>query len=222
VIDLTDRLKRFLKNTLATADLTGTTPGESVLLTFDDGPDPRVTPAVLELLRGAGARGVFFVTGKRIPRAPHMLKQILDEGHILGNHTFDHGVTSLADIRACQRAIRELTGYEPRLFRPALGRMTVPTMLSAWRADMRIILWSLDSGDWRAKEPAASKAVAENVAARLRGMEKLQEIVLLHDDNATSAAVLEACLPLLRERKCDLSGAALLLAGSQTGRAAAS
>jgi peptidoglycan/xylan/chitin deacetylase (PgdA/CDA1 family) len=219
---LTNRIKQFLKNTVATADLAGMSQGESVLLTFDDGPDPRVTPAILELLRGAGARGVFFVTGKRIPRAPHMLKRILDEGHVIGNHTFDHGATTLADIRACQRAIRELTGYEPRLFRPARGRMTVPTVLSAWRANMKIVLWSLDSEDWRAKEPAASKAAAEKVAARLRGMKKLQEIILMHDDNATSAAVLEACLPVLRERNCDLSSAALLLGRPETGNPAAS
>ena len=76
--------------------------GNSVLLTFDDGPHPEVTPAVLDLLKQYDARAVFFVVGNRIPLAPWVLRQILDGGHQIGNHTYyhdykDRGVSDYVD-----------------------------------------------------------------------------------------------------------------------------
>src|SRR5665213_488321 len=62
----------------------------SILFTFDDGPHPDVTPRILSLLERYKARAVFFVVGARIPRAPHVLRTILEQGHALGNHSFSH------------------------------------------------------------------------------------------------------------------------------------
>ena len=83
---------------------------DSVLLTFDDGPHPEGTPAVLEVLQRYGARAVFFVVGSRVPRAPEMLQRIAAAGHVLGNHSHAHplgrqfGLRDYRrDIDACQR-----------------------------------------------------------------------------------------------------------------------
>ena len=102
--------------------------GNNILLTFDDGPHPEATPAVLDLLREHEARAIFFVVGNRIQRAPQMLLRILDEGHWLGNHSHTHPNDRrmpyreyLAELRKCQQVIHDITGTSPRFHRPPLG-----------------------------------------------------------------------------------------------------
>jgi peptidoglycan-N-acetylglucosamine deacetylase len=181
-----------------------------VLLTFDDGPHPEATPTVLKLLRQHNARAIFFVVGNRIQRAPDLLQRILDEGHLIGNHSYAHPngrqlpfAAYLDDLRRCQDEVSKLTGKSPRFFRPPLGvfsmtSMTVPRILG-----LEPVLWSLDARDWGLKN-ANEAETAGNRLARELAANDLREIVLLHDDHIHIDTVLKPALQSLSARSCDM------------------
>lgn len=194
--------------------------GRTVLLTFDDGPHPRVTPAVLDRLRAHGARAVFFVVGKNVGRAPEMLGRIVHEGHVLGNHSHDHerkGPLDLGgwrrDLLRCQAVVEQGVGIRPHLFRPPCGCLSLASLYAPWSLGLSTVTWSVDCNDWRCRTPEAAGAVAtailDNVAAR--------DIILLHDDNACVLTILDRILPVLVSRQLDLSRGAALLGGLPAG-----
>lgn len=181
----------------------------SVLLTFDDGPNANVTPAVLERLDRYGARAVFFVVGRRIADAPQLLREILERGHLLGNHSFQHangrqpGFRAYwRDVRECQRAIHDCCGYEARLFRPPRGILSPTTILAPWLAGLRTMTWSVDVQDWRCRDPRNAAELGEQLGETVRG----GDIVLLHDDNRCVLDLLDRFLPIAAERNIDLRG----------------
>ena len=184
--------------------------GSGPLLTFDDGPDPEVTPAVLDLLAKYNARAVFFVVGNRIPRAPHMLSRILAEGHMIGNHTYRHPLDRIPsfaeycrDVKQCQEMLESLTGRQPRLFRPPLGAVTLASLLAPRLYKLRTLLWSIDVDDWKLRrEEDAVQAGHRLVDSAGRG-----DIVLLHDDNPCVVRLLETALPRLRAQQLNLADA---------------
>ena len=169
-----------------------------VLLTFDDGPHPTHTPAVLERLREFDITAAFFLVGCRVPSAPHVPELIADAGHALGNHTFSHRrfgwcdiLLSLEDMACCQGLIPGA-----RLFRPPFGRLTPGLWLAARRLGLTCVNWTLDSGDWRCR----SAADAERCAKQL--LERVQpgDTVLFHDDHRWIGPILDLVLPGLAER----------------------
>jgi len=200
-------LKNGLLNLVATRQLHLS--GNAALFTFDDGPHPEVTPKVLNLLRKYSARAVFFVVGTRIPRAPHLLQEILAEGHIIGNHTFHHHARGLSyracleDTRQCQSEILRLTGFAPVLFRPAEGLITPASLLTCRRLGMRTVLWSYNTDDWRLSSDAGVREGAERaITAFATGARN--SIILMHDDNRYSPDLLEPLLEWLSTRGYDL------------------
>ncbi len=181
---------------------------DSVLLTFDDGPDPEITPVVLDLLAEHQAKGIFFVPGGRIPNGPELLNRLLAEGHLLGNHTFAHpgdedGATHnhLADLSLCQQAIFEQTGHHPRLFRPAYGQINPAILWAAYRLNLQVVRWSYDAGEYNIHHGASAQVIADALLTQVQG----GDIVLLHDVNPLLPEILEQVLPGLRERGLDLS-----------------
>jgi peptidoglycan-N-acetylglucosamine deacetylase len=181
----------------------------SILLTFDDGPHPEVTPAVLDRLREHDARAVFFVVGNRIVKAPEVLPRIVSEQHFIGNHSQTHNPSLTyapysADVAACQRSIEAITGRRPMLFRPATGKITVSALRAARSNDLRTLLWSLDSNDWRLRDRQAAQALGVSIGRSAVG----GDIVLLHDDNPNVVHLLDELLPLVRNRGFDLACAA--------------
>jgi peptidoglycan/xylan/chitin deacetylase (PgdA/CDA1 family) len=184
------------------------TAGRSVLLTFDDGPHPEVTPGVLDRLRSHGALAVFFVVGNRIPRAPEMLARTTAEGHLIGNHTYDHWLDHtpwppayMRDIRRCQEVIGALTAQTPWLFRPPLGRISPASWLAARAAGLSLVHWSLDSKDWRLRRETDAEVRGEELSRVVRH----QDIILFHDDNPCVLTVLDVLLPRLRSEGFDLN-----------------
>jgi peptidoglycan-N-acetylglucosamine deacetylase len=99
-----------------------------VALTFDDGPDPEMTPAALSLLRQRGIKATFFVTGKQTLKHPNMIRKILEEGHTVGNHSFSHDVLLMfrssrhlaGEVDRLQETL-SLLGIRPLVFRPPVG-----------------------------------------------------------------------------------------------------
>jgi len=192
----------------------------AVLLTFDDGPDPDVTPAVLDRLRLHGARAVFFVVGRRIKRAPALIARILQEGHVVGNHSHLHQASYVLpggrqprflhyyrDCRRCQTAIQHHGGKRPRLFRPPGGRLTLKTLMIPKLLGMKCVTWSADVGDWSFRSAAEARAGAEELARTVAPT----DIVLLHDDNPCVIDLLDALLPALRARGLDLASGVELI-----------
>jgi peptidoglycan/xylan/chitin deacetylase (PgdA/CDA1 family) len=182
--------------------------GRQILLTFDDGPDPYVTPAVLERLNRFGARAVFFMVGSRIDVAPTILEAVMRAGHLIGNHSYSHDPelgyrAYVRDIQLCQARIQSLTGKCPTLFRPARGKITISALRAARRLDLKCMLWSLDRKDWKLSELEAGESIGGSLAVEaLPG-----DIVLLHADNRCVLGALDVLLPGLVERGFDLSSA---------------
>jgi peptidoglycan/xylan/chitin deacetylase (PgdA/CDA1 family) len=168
--------------------------GPGVALTFDDGPHPDHTPAVLDRLAAFGVRAAFFLVGNRISD-PALVARIADAGHTLGNHTFGHPVPDwravrgpCVDVRRCQELVPGAT-----LFRPPQGRLTPGLWWAARRLELRCVGWSLDSGDWRCRTAADATRCAREVLERVRP----GDIVLFHDDHRWIGPILDVVLPSL-------------------------
>lgn len=168
--------------------------GLDILLTFDDGPHPEYTPAVLDRLAAAGTTAAFFLVGNRVTD-PALVERIASAGHALGNHTFAHAVgqwgdtaMSLADVKRCQQVVPGA-----KLFRPPLGRLTPGLWLAARRLKLQCVNWSLDSGDWRCRSEADAIQCAKEVLELVRP----GDIVLFHDDHRWIVPILDAVLPAL-------------------------
>jgi peptidoglycan/xylan/chitin deacetylase (PgdA/CDA1 family) len=203
-------LKRQIKKSLAWVTLPRQIQN-AVLLTFDDGPHPEATPAVLKMLRRHNARAIFFVVGSRIQRAPDILQRILNEGHLIGNHSYTHPngrqlpfAAYVDDLRRCQDEVKRLTGESPRFFRPPLGVFSLTTMTAPRVLGLEPVLWSLDAYDWGLKNKTDAKIAGERLTRELTANYDLREIVLLHDDHTHMDTVLEPALQSLSARNCDL------------------
>lgn len=183
--------------------------GNAVLLTFDDGPEPTVTPAVLARLERYSARGVFFVVGGRVGSSGWVLKAIHDQGHLLGNHGYAHPLGRqpwlfpyLRDLAHCQSLIRSVVGRAPTLFRPPLGRLSFASLVAPRLLGMKTVMWSADAGDWKVRSEEEVAACAD----RLGVMIGPGDIVLLHDFNPFLLPLLDRLLPALTSRGFDLAG----------------
>ena len=179
-----------------------------VALTFDDGPDPEVTPRILDLLGCHGAHATFFCIGQRAARYPALMREIRARGHAIGNHTMRHpawfallGIAGQREELASAQAILLETGPVSGLVRAPLG---LCSPLSDWvfhRLGLRHVAWTRRGFDTRSGDAAL-------VLARITKGLGQGDIILLHDGNAArdaagqavSIGVLEALLPLLAER----------------------
>jgi peptidoglycan/xylan/chitin deacetylase (PgdA/CDA1 family) len=179
--------------------------GESVLLTFDDGPHPETTPRVLDCLADYGARAVFFVVGNRVPLAPWVLGEIVARGHLIGNHTFAHSANQKArqytdEIQRCQDVVQQLTGTSPVLFRPPQGKVSVAGVLAARRLGLKTVHWSASNSDWALRDHGSAVTCGE----QLRQVVGPRDIVLLHDEQPWVLTVLDILLPHLASQGIDL------------------
>jgi len=191
-----NRIKELIPRSLLVRDLKPEA-GNSVLLTFDDGPDEKVTPAVLERLRVRQAKAVFFVVGRRIGGASGVLRMIHEEGHSIGNHSFVHSngsqpwfVAYYQDILRCQRLVENAVGIRPRLFRAPLGRLSPTTLIAPRLLGLRTIHWSLDSGDWQCRTVEQARQAAQSACAGIRE----RDILLMHDDHPFVLDLLDVLL----------------------------
>lgn len=153
-----------------------------VALTFDDGPHPEGTPAVLDLLAAGGAKATFFLVGEQARAYPELAERIAAEGHEIAVHGDRHRVMLrlapamiAADLDRAQETIGELTGQRPRFHRPPLGIYSYPGLKIARRQGLEPLLWSRWGRDWSAKSSAAS--ITEMVTADLTP----GDVLLLHD-----------------------------------------
>ena len=153
-----------------------------IALTFDDGPDPGVTPRVLDLLDAAGARATFFCIGRRVDAHPEIAAEIVRRGHGIGNHTQTHpnlfacypAPALRHEIERAQRSIERATGTRPRLFRAPAGLRNPLLDWVLHRAGLHLVAWTRRGFDGVRTDPTAiAKRLLDGLAAG--------DILLLHD-----------------------------------------
>lgn len=181
-------------------------PGQSLYLTFDDGPDPDWTPRILDLLAEAGASATFFVIGSQAQALPQLVRRIVAAGHELGNHTWSHrhpwvlgSRAAREEVRAGARVLADITGIPARYFRPPHGRIRRCMVEAAAGEGQALVMWDVSAIDWGPLGRAAG--IASRLARTRAG-----DIVLMHDAprgiNRTGelAAVLPGFLAGMRRR----------------------
>ena len=181
-----------------------------IALTIDDGPDPEVTPRVLDLLDAAGAKASFFCIGHRARRHPELCREIVARGHRVENHGDSHSkVFSLfgpgrmeRDIAAAQATLSDVTGQAPRFFRATAGLRNPFLDPVLHRLDLRLAAWTRRPYDTRTGD-------AEVVFQRLIRQLAAGDILLMHDGHAARTAngqpVILAMLPRLLQTLADHS-----------------
>jgi peptidoglycan/xylan/chitin deacetylase (PgdA/CDA1 family) len=203
---------------VVTPSLCGPMPAGTVALTFDDGPHPEGTPAILDELDRLGWPATFFVLGSEVRRYPDVVVETLRRGHRIGLHGDDHRYTIArtpwgiaSDLRRGRDAVAEVIGEVPRWWRPTYGVMSGPSYVAARALGLRPVLWSAWGVDWLAGASPES-VVAELESGRLAG-----GTMLLHDSDVTSAPdswrTTLAALPLLAERLSQRTLAVAALGG---------
>lgn len=194
-------------------------------LTFDDGPNPAITPKLLDLLDRYKARATFFIIGKYARECPELLKETAARGHILGNHTDAHPnlfwlkpdkIT--IELRCCNFSIKAATGAPPRWFRPPFGLRNPWVVPAARELGQRVVMWTLIPKDWRATSsewliprlaPIALRAKRKLAEAgqAAAGSASTGDILCLHDgshrqinaDRLPTLAALEHWMPRWRD-----------------------
>jgi cellulose synthase/poly-beta-1,6-N-acetylglucosamine synthase-like glycosyltransferase/peptidoglycan/xylan/chitin deacetylase (PgdA/CDA1 family)/spore germination protein YaaH len=170
-----------------------------VAITFDDGPDPRWTPKVLDILKAANVKATFFVVGVNAERYPSLVRRIVDEGHEIGNHTYYHPNLALCwpehirlELNATQLLLETITGRATTLFRPPYGADTGPTGLSeltplkvAEDLNYLVVLEDIDPQDW-------AKPGADIILRRIKQQRHDGSVILLHDAGGDRSQTVEA------------------------------
>lgn len=171
-----------------------------VFLSFDDGPNPDVTPILLDLLDQYNAKVTFFCIGKKVLAHPDLAKEIVARGHLISNHSLTHDdyyllplTEQLREIVETDKIIAEICGYRGRLFRPPKGRLSWKLLFNLIRMKKIAAMWSLDSMDYFYKN-------ADDIITRLKNYPiSPGEVILMHDDSALCIDALKELLPFWRQ-----------------------
>lgn len=177
-----------------------------IALTFDDGPDEDFTPQILDILKKYDAKATFFVVGQKVGWNPDIVKRMHNENHEIGNHTFTHINTSkhsyekvAEEINETQEIIKNVTGYEPTLFRPPYRAMNESLFNIIKNNNMKVVLWSdIDTKDW--SNPGVN-TIVENIENKASN----GTIVVLHDYNkirnnkSQTIQALEIIIPKMKD-----------------------
>ncbi|MBM3664103.1 MAG: polysaccharide deacetylase family protein [Actinobacteria bacterium] len=182
-------------------------PPSQVALTFDDGPNPQWTPQVLDILDRYGVSGTFFVTGEQVARHPDLARAIVQRGHSIANHTWNHptltrisGRAMVDQLAGTSNVIRDTTGYIVSYARPPYGSTNAGVNNTIASLGMRPALWSVDTRDW--SRPGVGAIVRSALSARP------DSVVLFHDgggDRSQTVAALPAIIEGFRARGMDLT-----------------
>jgi peptidoglycan/xylan/chitin deacetylase (PgdA/CDA1 family) len=192
-------------------------------LTFDDGPNPSITPKLLDLLDRYHAKATFFVVGKFVRESPALVKETAARGHLIGNHTESHPnlffcgpEETRSELLRCTEAITHATWQEPRWFRPPFGFRSPWLGALVQQRQMRTVMWTLIPGDWRPKpadwliqhmQPIAAHAQSLSAKNDQQQSTNTGDVLCLHDgdyarpngDRTRTLAALEYWLPRWRD-----------------------
>lgn len=165
-------------------------------LTFDDGPDPEHTPPLLDLLAAHGVKATFFLIGQKIEQHPELVRRIVAEGHLIGNHSYSHwefrNMTLRKQLSEVHRTDVLLAAFDQRRHhrvRTPRGYLAAPLLLYFASHRRSFVHWSYDSLDYQPQP-------LEELVARLRERPPVAgDIVLMHDDSSMACKALGTLLP---------------------------
>ena len=169
---------------------------KAVALTFDDGPNPQTTPVALELLKKYKAKGTFFMVGRSVAGNEDLIKQVVAEGHQIGNHSWNHPVLTKLSLEKAKKQINDTTealkkasGQDVHVMRPPYGAINGAIQAAV---DQSFILWDIDTLDWKNR----------NTASIMKEVRKAQpgSIILMHDIHQTTIDALPLILQYLTEQ----------------------
>ncbi len=175
-------------------------PDKRICLTFNDGPDPTSTPAILEILNEYGIKATFFVIGEKARKYPELIKQIEEEGHVIGIHGYYHKVLAglssreiQTELEMAQTCVTKATGQKPYLYRPPYGILDKVQVDEARKLGMTVLMWTnIGGADLGAR---SSKEVLERVLSSARD----GGVILLHEGLSYSVEALSAIIPSLAQ-----------------------
>jgi peptidoglycan/xylan/chitin deacetylase (PgdA/CDA1 family) len=170
-----------LKNLLSGMLWEGTPDSGSLALTFDDGPDPDITPKVLDILDSLKARGTFFLVGERVKEHPSIARLIVERGQAIGNHGMTHSKLLFmkrseveSEINSARDAIFDACGVVPALFRPPHGLFDHTTARAVREHGLEMVLWTVLSGDY-------SDVSGDAIVQRINPFIRAGAIIVFHD-----------------------------------------
>jgi peptidoglycan-N-acetylglucosamine deacetylase len=173
---------------------------KAIALTFDDGPWPRTTPEVLEILKKENISATFFWVGQYLKAHPEIAKQVVAEGHAIGNHTWHHWYRQMSQPTAAQEIedtaelIYKITGIKSLVFRPPGGLMNNGVADYAKAQNYVTVMWSVDSMDYR---PYSATELVQNVIRKVQP----GGIVLMHDGGGNRATTVKALPEIITQLK---------------------
>jgi peptidoglycan/xylan/chitin deacetylase (PgdA/CDA1 family) len=214
--EATERVRNPVSNVILqqrypeTIVLSGPRTENKIALTFDDGPDPRFTPQILDLLKEYNIKATFFVMGSRAEAYPDLVRRMIAEGHIVGNHTYWHpNLVKVGDVGTLQtevdrteNALANLVGYRTKLFRAPYGFLYNELVEKLRDLNYTVAGWSVDSLDWQETPP---ETIANNVLSNIHP----GAVVLMHDgaewdgDRTNTIRSLRLIIPALKEQGLD-------------------
>lgn len=181
---------------------------KKIILTFDQGYENGYTEPILDTLKEKGVKAVFFVTGDYAERNAELVKRMIDEGHIIGNHGMKHAsLPSLSEadaeteIMSLHDFVKDKYGYEMTWFRPPCGEYSERSAAICQKLGYKTLLWSFAYQDWDVNSQPDPAAAYERVSTAAHG----GAVYLLHSVSATNAEILPKVIDSLREQGFELS-----------------
>lgn len=170
-----------------------------IYLTFDAGFENGNTPAILDALKKHHASAAFFLVGNYLETAPDLVRRMVEEGHVVGNHTTSHpDMSKIADLETFQQELkgvedlyREVTGEEMlKLYRPPQGKFSLENLKQAQQLGYTTVFWSLAYVDWYTDNQPTKEQAFDKLLPRIHN----GAIVLLHSTSSTNAQILDELL----------------------------
>ena len=173
-----------------------------ISLTFDDGPHPKKTKEILEVLKKHNVKATFFMIGENALQYPEIVQMVAAEGHEIANHTYNHKSLYVQDktklienVKKCSNTLENITGIAPKLFRPPEGYMNDDIAQTMNSEGYDVILWKIDTYDWKGK---SSIDIYNTVVSSV----KSGDIILMHDyiwKKSNTAQALDRIIPQLKD-----------------------
>jgi peptidoglycan/xylan/chitin deacetylase (PgdA/CDA1 family) len=162
---------------------------KQLALTYDDGPNDPHTLRLLEVLAKHNVKATFFLVGRYVEQRPDIVREVVNAGHIVGNHTFSHPNLIFASARQtrtqlqeCQRSITQAIGQHSPLFRPPFGGRRPGTLRIARSLGLVPVMWNVSGQDWKGYS-------ADEIKQRIRRQVRGGDLILLHDGRHTGMGV---------------------------------
>jgi peptidoglycan/xylan/chitin deacetylase (PgdA/CDA1 family) len=168
---------------------------DSIYLTFDDGPDPEVTPWVLDLLKEFQIKATFFLVGRNVQRYPELMNRIITEGHQIGNHTMNHECGTKSKVNSYMESVVNADSFmKTDLFRPPYGKITFRQFKKLIQLRKKVVFWSWISNDF-------DKNISPQEIIRKAKKIKGGDILVFHDSLKSNENLRQVLFPIVDEIK---------------------